>query len=382
VAVDLHSAVNFPQSLATAIDRENVPTCVRAVKCLRTVPPPRGFCAARRRPACHPVTDTVPDMAIDPMAALNRAELMLSITERVVRAWRLGEWALLRQIRPDNSSTPPNPGRFMPDKGSSLAVDDLDFMPDLGAYPVSSTARYPVMTAAENLVGAGQAHSAALQQGRTSVVSLGSLCRCATEASAKTIWLLAPTERQVRRARCRGFIQSERQPQEGFIRIEEQVLNRRRTEGLAADLEGFRRHRVEYDERQASISALPRSERIKPPKNYSDIVSWSARWIDANPPAHASGEMPLGMELGANRFYSIGSSFVHGFKWMTDYVRDEEATLRVVGEGFAAAVVMTECAVCLFEAQATNPARAAVRKANYPEWLAPTVDAWTPRYQA
>jgi hypothetical protein len=30
VAVDLHSAINFPQLLATAIERENVPSCVRA----------------------------------------------------------------------------------------------------------------------------------------------------------------------------------------------------------------------------------------------------------------------------------------------------------------------------------------------------------------
>ena len=32
VAVDLHSAVNFPQLLATAIERENVPICVRTVE--------------------------------------------------------------------------------------------------------------------------------------------------------------------------------------------------------------------------------------------------------------------------------------------------------------------------------------------------------------
>lgn len=315
------------------------------------------------------------------MAALRKAQLMMSITERVVHAWRLGEWALLHQVRPDGSSTPSDPRPFAPDKGSSLAFDNLDFMPDLGPNLVSSTARYPVMTAAENLVGAGQAHSAALQQKRTSVVSLGSLCRCAIEASAKTIWLLAPTERQVRQARCRGFIQSERQPQESFIRIEEQVLVKRQNAGLPADMQNFQRHRDQYNERQALISALPKSERIKPPGNYSDIVSWSAKWIDANPPAHAAGALPFGMQLGADRFYAIGSSFVHGFKWMTDYVRDEEATLRTVAEGFAAAVIMTECAVCLFEAQSTNPARAAVRKANYPEWLAPTVDAWIPRYR-
>jgi hypothetical protein len=145
------------------------------------------------------------------MAGLKKAQLMMTITERVVRAWRLGEWALLHQVRSDGSSTPSDPRPFMPDRGSSLAFDDLGFTPDLGLNPVASTARFPVMTAAENLVGAGQAHSASLQENRTSVVSLGSLCRCAIEAAAKT-WLLAPTDREVRRARCRGFVQSERNP--------------------------------------------------------------------------------------------------------------------------------------------------------------------------
>lgn len=314
------------------------------------------------------------------MAGLRKAQLMMTITERVVRAWRLGEWALLHQVRPDGSSTQSDPRPFMPDKGSSLAFDDLGFTPDLGPNPVTSTARYPVMTAAENLVGAGQAHSASLQEGRTSVVSLGSLCRCAIEAAAKTVWLLAPTDREIRRARCRGFIQSERNPQQSFIRIEDRVLAKKQSEGFPADFQNFQRHRDMYDERQQLIAGLPKAERIKPPSNYSDIVNWSAKWVDANPPVHAADELPLGMELGADRFYSIGSSFVHGFKWMTDYIHNDEATLQIVAEGFAAAVIMTECAVCLFEAQAANPARAARREANYPDWLAPTVTAWRARY--
>ena len=82
--------------------------------------------------------------------------LVLRVTDRAVRTWPLGEWALLRRVLPDGGSTAPDPRRFMPDKGSSLALDDLDFMPELGAHVVSSTARFPVMNAAENLVGAGQ----------------------------------------------------------------------------------------------------------------------------------------------------------------------------------------------------------------------------------
>ncbi|HUB55694.1 MAG TPA: hypothetical protein VMB04_11090 [Mycobacterium sp.] len=149
-----------------------------------------------------------------------KLELVLRITERAVRTWPLNEWALLRPALSDGASKS-SPRLFIPDKGSSLGFDDLGFMPELGNRVVSSTARFPVMMATDNLVGAAQAHGAAFQQQRTNIAAVASLCRCAIEASAKTIWLLADPSREERRARCLGFTQSERQPQEGFIRIEE-----------------------------------------------------------------------------------------------------------------------------------------------------------------
>ncbi|MDC8995432.1 hypothetical protein PR371_15750 [Mycobacterium marinum] len=222
--------------------------------------------------------------------------------------------------------------------------------------------------------------SGRLRPAGTDVVRQG-LCRCAIEASAKTIWLLAPEDREERRARCLGYNQSERQPQQAFIRVEERVLQKKQENGQPADFDNFNRHRTEYDERQAVIAALPRDKRKKPPGDYLDIVDWSAKWIDANRPAHAAQEMGYGMELAAERFYSYGSSFVHGYKWMTDYIRNDEQSLTIVADGFAAAVIMTESAICLFEAQCTTTAGAAARRKNYPEWLVPTIDAWIPRYQ-
>jgi hypothetical protein len=53
----------------------------------------------------------------------------------------------------------------------------------------------------------------------------------------------------------------------------------------------------------------------------------------------------------------------------------------MTADGFAAALIMTESAVALFEAQAASEARAIVRRKNYPELLVPTVDAWAPRYR-
>ena len=57
---------------------------------------------------------------------LGRASLMFGVADKAARIWRLGEWALLHRVQ-DRSSRGPNPVRFIPDKGSSLALDDLGF---------------------------------------------------------------------------------------------------------------------------------------------------------------------------------------------------------------------------------------------------------------
>lgn len=102
---------------------------------------------------------TVRQVAVNAMAQLRKVDIVKRITERAVRTWPLGEWALLRRVMPDGSSSEPDPRRFMPDKVSSPGFDDLGFMPDIGDHVVSSTARFPVI-AAENLVGAAQVHAA------------------------------------------------------------------------------------------------------------------------------------------------------------------------------------------------------------------------------
>jgi hypothetical protein len=121
---------------------------------------------------------------MDAAAWSQKVGVVLRIAERAIRTWPLNEWALLRRVLPDGGSSDPDPRRFMPDKGSSLAFDDLGFMPGLGDHVVSATARFPVMMATENLVGAAQVHGAAFQQRRTNVASVASLCRCANVRTA------------------------------------------------------------------------------------------------------------------------------------------------------------------------------------------------------
>jgi hypothetical protein len=160
---------------------------------------------------------------------------------------------------PDGSSGEPDPRRFMPDQGSSLGFDDLGFMPDIGSHVVSSTARYPVMNAAENLVGAAQVHSAHFQEGRLATASVATLCRSAIESSAKTIWLLSDLGREVRRARCLGFIEHERSPQQKFINLEERAFAIRENDPTRASAyQNFQRHREDYERRQNLIKALAR----------------------------------------------------------------------------------------------------------------------------
>lgn len=186
----------------------------------------------------------------------------------------------------------------------------------------------------------------------------------------------------MRRARCLGYIENERSYQQAFDNIEEKILDLRTDPAKATDREAFLRHRARYESRLDAITSLPETARIRPTRKFEKIVKSSAEWIDANQPPHASAELSgIGMTLGALRCYSFGSSFVHGYKWITDYVGGEEDLLRLTADGFAAALIMTESAVALFEAQAACEARLIVRRKNYPELLVPTVDAWAPRYR-
>lgn len=86
-----------------------------------------------------------------------------------------------------------------------------------------------------------------------------------------------------------------------------------------------------------------------------------------------------GYAVMADRMYAITSGFVHGFKWATRYVRRERELLGVVADSLAAALIMTESAIALFEAQAQN-LTGIQREQLYPDLLAPTIRAWSLRY--
>ena len=56
------------------------------------------------------------------------------------------------------------------------------------------------MNATEDLYGAGQVHAQAITDRKLRTAAASTLCRAAIQSSAKTIWLLSDTSREVRRA--------------------------------------------------------------------------------------------------------------------------------------------------------------------------------------
>jgi hypothetical protein len=114
----------------------------------------------------------------------------------------------------------------------------------------------------------------------------------------------------------------------------------------------------------------------------TEVVTIAAQWISDHPPTH--DPQPYGEDFAhiATRFYRLGSGFVHGYKWATDYIQAGELeTYRMAAEGIGIAVGMTECAVALYEAQAQRHGGAPTnRYPYYPQQLDPTIQRWSVDY--
>jgi len=321
----------------------------------------------RRHPSGRPDFTNVPwgDLSAHDAHRLKRAMLIAYVGDQARQANDFLEWGL--KPRPVES-------------GSRFAHDDdaisLHDAPNL----ISSTARYPAMNATENLVAAAQVIAFAITKAqlRTSAVSV--LCRTAMESSAKTIWLISEADPAERRRRCFGFIKSERGWQEQFDKIEAETLAARTDHLVAAERVKFQKHRKQFEKRLKQITDLPTAERVAPPK-FTPVVEYAADWVDANMPRQPTPDLDLVMmPRGAKSFYSLGSGFVHGYKWATDYVDDDVDLLEMTVDAFGSALRMTEAAVTLFEAQSVGPQPDALRIRNYPAGLADTVSDWAARY--
>jgi hypothetical protein len=107
------------------------------------------------------------------------------------------------------------------------------------------------------------------------------------------------------------------------------------------------------------------------------MIRESAKWVDCHVPAHDTGEIAgHRLENSARSLYSYGSSFIHGYKWVTTYGRGG-TVFTLIADALAVALNMVECAVCLFEAASRAPDGARPEGSYLPERFEATVAAWS-----
>jgi hypothetical protein len=270
---------------------------------------------------------------------------------------------------------------------SRLARDNASVTLEDEPYLFSSTALYPVMNACEHLAAAAEVIALALTQGQIRTSATAALCRIAMESSAKTIWLISETDTEQRVRRCYGFLKAERGRQQEFETLEAEALAARTDPLAEADRVDFEKRRARVAARQAKIAALPADAITGPRGGPLKLVEDAETWMDNHLPRKASPDLDRVMHpRSAKSFYSLGSGFVHGFKWLMGYVLDDKVLddsplLAITLDSFGNAIRMTESAVSLYEAQSIGPRPDPKRVRKYPAGLSDAVASLAPHYR-
>ncbi|MET8796136.1 hypothetical protein ABZV91_06720 [Nocardia sp. NPDC004568] len=265
-----------------------------------------------------------------------------------------------------------------PEPGSSLALDDAGFSDQFSdSYMVSGAAMFPAMTATDNLVSASVLVKDGSRTRELHAPSLINLCRAAMELSTRAIWVLLDTDREVRRQRALGVLSKELDEQNTFISITENGHEDGAAKLSDKDHTDFLEHKKLFEERRNTVRSTPM---VKTPA-FRFQMNDVAKWLTENTPPHDSDELAGRVGFAGKRAYNIGSASVHGYRWMTDYLNGTTNLLGLVADAFAGALITTECAVALIEAQSVIPSNIGSRPARYPEYLQRTVRAWAPMYQ-
>lgn len=263
--------------------------------------------------------------------------------------------------------------------GSPLASDDAAFAETYpltfpGPQAVSEHALFPVLSAVENLNTTGILIARRRSHRQPHIMEVLELCRVAMESAALTIWLLGDSDRQARIDRCMLEEMEQLKQQSRFLTINEQDETARPTRYppllLTMNAEHRRKHKAMLDKAKAAYT--PAS-----PPAFSKMIRESAQWVDAHIPAHDTGEIATnGLESSARSFYSYGSSFIHGYKWVTDYTRGG-TVFTLIADALAVTLNMVESAVCLFEAASRAPGGARPTESYTPARFEPTITAWS-----
>jgi calcineurin-like phosphoesterase family protein len=200
------------------------------------------------------------------------------------------------------------------------------------------------------------------------------LCRVAMECAALTIWLLGDLDREVRRDRCMSEEMEQLEQRRRYLVIGEQDETARPARYPRQMLIENAEHRRKYNKMLDDANEAYTFDKTP---SFTKMIRESAQWVDTHVPAHDTGEIANnGMESSARSFYSYGSSFIHGYKWMTDYTRGG-TVFTLIADALAVTLNMAECAVCLFEAASRAPGDARPDGSYVPERFEPTIAAWS-----
>jgi hypothetical protein len=266
-----------------------------------------------------------------------------------------------------------------PEPWSALADDDSAFAATYpltlaGPQAVTEHALFPAMSAVESLHTAGVLVARRRSHRQPHITEVLQLCRVAMECAALTIWLLGDLDREVRRDRCMSEEMEQLEQRRRYLVIGEQDETARParypTQMLVENAEHRRKYNDMLDKAKAAYIFA------KTPA-FTAMIRSSAQWVDAHVPAHDTGEIAEnGLEGSARSFYSYGSSFIHGYKWMTEYSRGG-TVFTLIADALAVTLNMVECAVCLIEAASRAPGGARPRGSYVPERFDSTIAAWS-----
>jgi hypothetical protein len=262
---------------------------------------------------------------------------------------------------------------------SALAVDDAAFaaaypLTHAGPQAVTEHALFPAMSAVESLHTAGILVARRKSHRQPHIAEVLQLCRVAMECAALTIWLLNDPSSDVRRDRCMSEEMEQLEQQGRYLKIgeEDETGNPARYPPQLLTMNA--EHRRKFNKLLAEAKA---AYTFANTPSFTKMIRESAKWIDVHVPAHDTGEIAdHGLENPARALYSYGSSFIHGYKWMTTYGRGG-SVFTLIADALAVALNMVESAACLFEAASRRPDGARPEGSHLPRRFEATVAAWS-----
>ncbi len=261
-----------------------------------------------------------------------------------------------------------------PDSGSVMDRDDDSHFQNHTPHGIAGAALFPIMNAIDSLV----VTCVVLEQVPRATPfdhhppSVMSLCRTAFESASQGIWMLSPSDRDKRRRRAAGASMVGAGQKSSHLRVELEAHDDGKHVLPEPHLSGMRRHLKFAIEERDRLEKLNRE-----PDSFSTMVSKTGDWLAKNPPQHLQSELnSVDLPTRISQQYRLCSSFTHGYNWGTDFCSGIGDIGAMLSDAIAVAVFVTEAAVALYEAQATNP-RSSGRASHYPPIIQPTIDQYT-----